>query len=232
MRFFATIYTLIGLMVFMGACHPASVTSRSDFSSVGHSAATKDATVLGAAKGIGEANTRNPNAESKAKIDEGVVVIQTAVNAAPAADTVNALHAVSGERDAALAEVARLKSALAAKSAWAEKLIYSILFGGAAILVTLGIVVAATGTQLPFCGPKAGIGIACAGAGLFTLGVIWRWCDQHPNVIGCALAVIGALVAASAGIMYSNHYHAKASKLETIAGGVLREAESLIPKSS
>ncbi len=223
MKHLWTLWIFIMLLALaIAGCHQNRTLPRSDFANVGRSAEHRDAAVLGAADDITQANTANPNPESKAGVDKGVTVIRTAVAAAPAADTVEALRKVTAERDAALAEVTRLQRLLAEAGAWAKKLIYGILFGGAAILVAAGVFVAFTGAQIPLFGPKAGTGIAAAGGALFALGLASSWCDNHPRAVGWALAGIAAIVAGSVGIMISNHWHETKRKADELLAGIAK----------
>jgi hypothetical protein len=81
----------------------------------------KDATISGAAVEIKQANRENPNPPSQAKIDAGVVRIETAIAAAPAPDLIRQIDAMAKQYNDLAASYSKLRDDFAAYKNKAEK---------------------------------------------------------------------------------------------------------------
>lgn len=86
-------------------------------------------------------------------------------------------------------------------------LITSIFFGGGFLLLAAGALVFFLMGSNPIFGPKVGIGLGAAGALSIGTGIAILQLLNHPNVIWWGLGIITAILATTAGIMLSNHYH-------------------------
>ena len=86
-----------------------------------------------------------------------------------------------------------------------------IFFGGGALLFVAGMVILVAAVNIPMFGPKAGIALMIAGAGLIALGIVisevQNFIDNHPWIIGAGIGGAALLVAIAGALMYSNHQH-------------------------
>lgn len=119
-----------------------------------------------------------------------------------------AFNAKQTEIDQARAAYRRVQSEAEKRQ---QRLEAGIFFGSAALCLVGGFACLFLASTYPLFGPRAGLILLTAAAGLAAFGVvllrIQNFLDQHPQVFWWGLAGILALCAAAIALVFSNHWH-------------------------
>lgn len=119
-------------------------------------------------------------------------------------------NALEKERnDGAQALKDAVNKAKADADAKQRTLITWIFFGGGGILLAAAALVLFLASSNPVFGPKVALGLGAAGAVSILTGIGVIQLLDHPAVVWWGLGTVCVLLAGAAGLMFSNHFHAK-----------------------
>lgn len=119
----------------------------------------------------------------------------------------------------------QVKAAQDKASAESRKLITWIFFGGGALLFAGGLAILFFASSIPMFGPKAGVAVSAAGAGLIFIGMVLNELAKHPWILWTGISLCIASAAVAVGLIISNNGTAvEAAKAE--AAKLLAEAKA------
>lgn len=119
----------------------------------------------------------------------------------------------------------RVKAANDKAQAESRKLETWIFFGGGALLFAAGLAILFFASSIPMFGPKAGMAVSAAGAGLIFIGMVLNELAKHPWILWTGISLCIASAAVAVGLIVSNNGHAiEAAKAE--ADKLLAEAKA------
>ncbi len=167
-------------------------------------------------KAYSEANKASSEA---LKAYEGTTVALVGSNTALSKAATDAKVEASQSAQKFQAEIDRVKNENSAEKtksrAKIDLMVNAILFGLGSIGIGVGIWMFVAAPKVPMFGPMSSAGIASAGAGLFSLGIVYNkvgnLIDDHPVGFLVSLGVVAAVAVASFSLIYSNHRHATES---------------------
>lgn len=172
---------------------------------------------LGNAEAISQSyNTANLAAQDAKKQLGDTQIALTASNQALAKARADALTEQSKLQSQLQASIdamkrdgdARVAAAQSKADADQRRLITWIFFGGGALFLAAGIAIMLFASSVPIFGPKAGIAVMGAGAGLIMIGMVMNELAKHPWIIWTGISLCLAALAVALGLIVSNHFHA------------------------